>query len=204
MDPNLINLYFKDNYTDPNIFFAFFITFIIFIFIIIISLNLEITIIKLDWDNKRCDNIFLSGFINETSDPFVFKEDNISYCLKKYIYDNSNIKQYIEHLKEKIIYLLNYSNTQINTKTKIFYKKTNKEINDKYNDTKNKINYMNRKEGNKKIVQNNINNINNIKNKKLKKGLYNLYLYDKENGLEKEYSNPSYKKYINNSNETSE
>ena len=57
---------------------------------------------------------------------------------------------------------------------------------------------------NKKIVQNNINNINNIKNKKLKKGLYNLYLYDKENGLEKEYSNPSYKKYINNSNETSE
>lgn len=198
MDEKLINLYFKDKYTDPNISLALFITFILIIIIIINAFIIELTIIKIDWKNKRCDNIILSGFINESSDPFEFKEDNVKFCLKKYINDNSKIKQYINHLNEKIIYLLKYINIQLNTKSKIFYKNNNKDINNKYKDTKNKINYLNRKEGNKKIVQNNINNIINTKDKKLKKGLYNLYLYDKEKGLEKNYLNPQYQRYINN------
>lgn len=178
-------------------FMAFLLFFIFIIIIILLSFNITKSYLGKHWESHRCEYIFMSGYLQPDTSikPHDYTLDNLKYCIKQNIYNDTPILPYIQELFKKIKYLITfiqkqigfyetYIKTEVETKTQ-----KHKDIN------MNKINYLKHKQKNLQTIYNKLDGLFKETSDKIKMGVDNKITLENENKLNKKYLSDRYYDY---------
>jgi len=177
---------------------AFLLFFIFNVIIFILSINITQSYLGKNWEKHRCDYIFMSGYLqpDKSIKPHDYTLDNLKYCIKQNIYNDTPILPYINHLFYKIKHLINfikkqigfyeeYIKSEVETKTQ-----THKDIN------MNKINYLKHKQKNLQNIYNELDEIFKETSGKIKIGIDNKKYLLNESELNDNYLSDRYYNYM--------
>lgn len=198
------NLYYNISPTSnaPNEIGVFLLLFAFIIIIIALSLNITKTYLSRNWENKRCDNIVLAGYLQPDTSikPHDYTLENLKYCIKQSIYNDTPLLAYLNNLYDKLKYLLEYIKKQIGLYDS--YIKTEVETkSQKYKDVNmNKINYLKQKQSKLKYIYDKLDTLFKDTSNKIKIGVNNKNTLLDEKQLNEQYKSDRYYNFISSNN----
>jgi hypothetical protein len=170
----------------------------IFIILIIITLYLSIntffTYLKVNWDKKQCDYLYLANLIHNNKHSY---NKSLKICISQYR-EKKGYYGYYNGLNNRMKYLVDYLRKQTERYNNIFYSKLNNELDKNMNNVSSQVKNIKNKQN---IYINQMDNY----NKRLKKKeelLNELYLnthnYKKDESNIDKYKTKEYVTYITN------
>jgi hypothetical protein len=175
----------RDTHIGPASLFLLFLV----VLIILLSFYTEKTILGRNWESNRCNNIFMSGFLqpNSAISPSEYTLKNLKYCIRQTIYNETPLLGHVKHTFEKIKYLLRYIKHQIDLYE--YYIKIN--VNDKtqvYNKIMiNKVNYLKYKQSHVQEIYDELDSNFKESINKVKTGVDNKYDLINEKNINDKY-----------------
>jgi len=161
-------------------------------FIVVQSFYLKKTYLGRNWENHRCDYIFMSGFLQPDKGviPSEYTIQNLKYCIKQKIYNETPLLPYIKDTLRKINYLIRFLKTQVG----IYESHVKEEVgNNTYNEIMlNKVNYLNYKQQKLTALSNKINSTFTKTIDKIQEGVDQKVTLDKESVAADNYLSDQY------------
>lgn len=186
----------------PNDIGVFFLLLAFMIIIIALSLNITKTYLSRHWETNRCNNIILAGYLqpNASIKPHDYTLENLKYCIKQSIYNDTPLLAYLNNLYDKLRYLLDYIKKQIGLYD-TYIKKEVETKSQKYKDVNmNKINYLKQKQSKLQYIYNKLDRLFKETSNKIKIGVnHNNTLLD-EKQLNEKYKSDRYYNFISSNN----
>ena len=181
---------------------AFLLFFTFIIIIIFLCFSITKTYLSRHWESNRCDYIILSGYLqpDKSIKPHDYTLENLKYCIKQTIYNDTPLLAYLNNLYDKLKYLLEYIKKQIGLYDS--YIKTEVETkSQKYTDINmNKINYLKQKQSKLKYIYNKLDTLFTDTSNKIKIGIDNKNTLLNENKVNESYKTSSFFNFISSKN----
>lgn len=179
-------------YRGPPYSIAFSLFFALVAFIVVQSFYLKKTYLGRNWENHRCDYIFMAGFLQPDKGviPSEYTIQNLKYCIKQKIYNETPLLPYIKDTLRKINYLIRFLKTQVG----IYESHVKEEVgNNTYNEIMlNKVNYLNYKQQKLTALSNKINSTFTKSIDKIQEGVDQKVTLDKESVAADNYLSDQY------------
>jgi len=166
--------------------------------IVILSFYLKKTYLGRNWEVHRCDYIFMSGYLqpNDAIKPSDYTKQNLKYCIKQTIYNDTPLLPHMKDTFDKLKYLIDYVKKQIG----LYEYKVQVDVDvksDKYNKSvTNKINYLRYKQKHLETIYNEISNKQNQTVDKIYTGIDNLDKLNTENEINDKYTTDRYMNHV--------
>jgi len=172
---------------------------LLLLLVFMLSFYLKKTYLGRNWEQHRCDYIFMSGFLQPDSSikPSEYTVNNLKYCIKQSIYNETPILPYIKDTLYKLNYLSGFLKKQVG----IYESYVKEEVGtntQKYNEIiNNKINGLKYKQQKLTTISNKLNSVFTKSISKIQEGSNKKRLLDKETKDNQNYeTNEKYKEYI--------
>lgn len=176
---------------------AFLLLFVFFFIIFMLSFYLKKTYLGRHWQANRCDYIFMSGFLQPDSSikPHDYTLNNLKYCIKQTIYNDTPLLAHMKDSFDKIKYLIHFLKKQVGLyENELKYNVDTKST--KYSDVMNtKMNYLKYKQNKLEKIYNKLDKSYKEITDKIETGIKNKTLLDKENEINSAYLSDQYINY---------
>lgn len=126
--------------------------------IVILSFYLTKAALGRNWESHRCDYIFLSGFLQPDKhiNASDYTAQNLKYCIKQKIYNETPILPYVKDTLKKINYLIRYLKKKVGLYEDYVHDEVGTHTTKYHDIMTNKINYFKQKQRHLTSISNKI------------------------------------------------